>query len=493
MFNLASHARGESVPTAPVRESSDRTRPLPDPALALARLRHRPWLAALGGALGLAAALAGLPQLTPAYTAAVEILIDPADLRIVENGIQPSAAPADSGISIAESQVRVIGSDSVLGRVVRGLDLQHDPEFAKPPSDPGSLGEAVKRRLGLGVEDGSTDPALRAVEELRRRTTVRRPERTFVIEVLVRSAGREKSATIANAIAATYFAQETAARAGAAGRASDALTARLGELKGALQGAENRLAGFREERHLVAANGRLLVDQRLGELDQQLTAASVRAADERTRAEQARRLRAVGGTALPEMLQSPEMRALRQQLADLARTNAETATRLGPRHPVVSEQAAQLREIEAAIAREKIRVIDSTLKEADRAAATEDALRRQVERLKGETTASDRALITLRELERDVEAQRTLYESFLRRARETGQQERLDSINMRVISPATPPLGRSWPPSPRVVLPLALVLGLLLGAGSAVLWPVRPDERGWTPVPVRRAREGAAG
>ena len=42
--------------------------------------------------------------------------------------------------------------------------------------------------------------------------------------------------------------------------------------------------------------------------------------------------------------------------------------------------------------------------------------------------------MTLRELERDVVASRAVYESFLVRARETGEQERLDTKNIRVIS-----------------------------------------------------------
>ena len=55
--------------------------------------------------------------------------------------------------------------------------------------------------------------------------------------------------------------------------------------------------------------------------------------------------------------------------------------------------------------------------------------------------------MTLRELERDVQASRAVYESFLVRARETGEQERLDTKNIRVISRAELPQRRSFPPS----------------------------------------------
>lgn len=479
MFNFAQPSRGQPIlptPVASVSTISPVSTGSLDLSEILERLRRRIGLILACGALALVLALLVLPWLPAVYTAQVQILIDPADLRVVENGVTPSSPLADSGVSMVESQVRVIGSDSVLGRVVSRLRLQDDSEYAKPLPESGGVLETLKQLLGLAAPANLTrDPSLRAIEELRRNVAIRRPERTFVIEVLVKSQGSDKAALIANTIAEIYSAQEIAARTNVAARSSEALAARLSELRQALQAAENRLAKYREDNHLVATNGRLLVDQRLGELNQQLTAASIRTAEARARADQGRQLRLHDGTALPEMLQSTELRALRQQQADLARQNAENSMRLGPKHPLVAEQNAQIRELDRAIAREKTRIIDSTVKELDRAVAGEAAILRELEKLKRETTTNERALIGLRELERDVDVQRTIYEAFLKRARETGQQERLDTTNIRVISPATPPLGRSWPPSPKMLLPLALLLGLAAGAGLAILRPTRSD------------------
>jgi succinoglycan biosynthesis transport protein ExoP len=83
-------------------------------------------------------------------------------------------------------------------------------------------------------------------------------------------------------------------------------------------------------------------------------------------------------------------------------------------------------------------------------------------------------MVTLRELERDVQASRAVYESFLVRARETGEQERLDTKNIRVISRAEPPQGRSFPPSNLLLAVGALLLGV--GAGSGIV--IMRDTRG---------------
>src|SRR5690606_25247637 len=72
------------------------------------------------------------------------------------------------------------------------------------------------------------------------------------------------------------------------------------------------------------------------------------------------------------------------------------------------------------------------------------------------------------DLQRDLEAARTVYANFLLRAQETREQASLDTTNARIISRAQPPQQKSWPPT----LPLiaaAGMLGLGLGAGLALI------------------------
>ena len=97
--------------------------------------------------------------------------------------------------------------------------------------------------------------------------------------------------------------------------------------------------------------------------------------------------------------------------------------------------------------------------------------------MKTETTTSDRAYVGLRELERTLESRRGVYEAYLKRAREASEQERLNTTNVRIISVATPARQRTFPPSPKIVLPVALLLGLLLGAAIALTLGADRDRR----------------
>jgi uncharacterized protein involved in exopolysaccharide biosynthesis len=265
----------------------------------------------------------------------------------------------------------------------------------------------------------------------------------------------------------------------------------LTTLRQSVEEAERKVLQYRVTNKLVTSSGRLLSDQQLSDLNQQLVTATLKTAEAKARLDQARHMRTgEAGTALPEMLQSLEMQNLRQQYATLSRNTAELAQRLGDRHPAMADQYAQQRDLQRLIQREKERIIDTSQKDYDRAVASETAVRRSLERAKTETAGNDRANVGLRELERELDARRSIYEAFLRRSRETNEQERLNSSNVRVISTATPPRSRAWPPSPKLVLPFALLMGLGLGAAAA-LWLGAWRDRREIRSPRTRATPGA--
>src|ERR1700724_690037 len=109
------------------------------------------------------------------YTATTQILIDPTDLRAVQNDIAPTIPQSDAAVLQVESQARVIASDNVLRRVVETEGLDHDPEFMR-----GALAE----KYG----------PLAALNELQKRVQVKRSERTYVVDVSVTSEDPQKPA-----------------------------------------------------------------------------------------------------------------------------------------------------------------------------------------------------------------------------------------------------------------------------------------------------------
>lgn len=460
-------------PPEPVREVETP----PASLLELERLwravRNHKKLIAATTLMSLLAAIAFALVAKPQYTATTQILIDPTDLRAVENGLTPNNQLSDLAVLQVESQVRVLTSDSVLRRVIASEKLGSDPKLTGgAPSPWGAAIAAVAKPLGIARPTGSgADPTLAALAELQKRIRVKRAERTYVVDVSVTTDDPAKSARIANALAQAYLADQTASRSDAARQVSESLAARLNELKDRVRIAEQKVEEFKARNNIVGASGQLVNEQQVSELNNQLSLARARTAEAKSRFDQLQGMRRSGADvgAFTEAVQSQTMAALRSQYADVMRREAEQTTSLGERHPAVIEIRAQAQRLRRVIAEEVNRIAEAARSDYERARNSEEGLSRRLEALKRNTMTTNEARIGLRELERDVQASRRVYEAFLVRSRETGEQERLDTKNVRVISRADPPLRRSWPPSYALIALGAMLLGASGGTGLAFL------------------------
>jgi len=382
------------------------------------------------------------------YTAVTQILIDPTDLRAVGNDLAPASAANDAAVLQIESQVRVLTSDSVLQRVVTAQGLDRDPQF---------------------VGNNGGDPVTAALNSLKRRVQVKRAERTYVVDVSVTAREAGKAAEIANAIAQAYLEEQTIARSDAARQVSQSLSARLDELRERVRQAEDRAEAFKARNNLVGANGQLVDEQQLAEMNNQLGIARARTAAAKARLDQIQQAQLsrdeIG--AFPEAVQSQTITALRSQYAEIMRRQAEQMTSLGVRHPAVIEIQAEADRLHHMIEDEVRRIAQSARAEYESARANEAAIAANLDKLKNSAIASNEAMVTLRELDREVQANRAVYEAFLVRARETGEQERVDTKNIRVISRASVPMSRSFPPSNFLLAVCALLFGVT--AGTAIV------------------------
>jgi uncharacterized protein involved in exopolysaccharide biosynthesis/Mrp family chromosome partitioning ATPase len=396
------------------------------------------------------------------YTAVTQILIDPTDLRAVGNDLTPANQANDATLMQVESQVRVLTSDSVLRRVIKAESLDFDPEF-------------VGQQWWFS-DAANGNATLTALNALKRHVSVKRGERTYVVDVSVNSRDPAKAARIANAVAQAYLAEQTDVRSDSARQVSQSLTARLNELKDSVRDAESRVETFKAHNNILSvlgssSTGQLVNEQQLTELNNQLGLARARTAGAKARLDQIQQVQLskdeIG--AFSEAVQSQTITALRSQYAEVMRREAEQMTSLGERHPAVIEIQAEATRLRRMIEDEVHRIALSSRSEYESARANEEALAGSLEKLKGNAVTTNEAMVTLRELERDVQANRTVYEAFLVRARETGEQERVDTKNIRVISRADLPLQRSFPPSNLLLAMAALLFGLASGSGLVIM------------------------
>ncbi len=290
---------------------------------------------------------------------------------------------------------------------------------------------------------------------------------TFLIEIRHSHSSPKMAADIANAYAEEYILQQLEAQYDELRQANNWIDARLAALREEVRAAETAASNYRAEQGLVDVTGESFSEKAISGIATELSAARTNLASVRARYETVRELVASGAPvdSISEVMTSPVIAELRRQEVELYRELAELKVRYGDRHPEVLKAREDYAELSQQFEREKNRIIDSLRSEVNFAAAQVRSLERNLGEAQIDMASSNAAMVTLLELERDIDATRGVYEALLNRQKELNERDQLANANARIIARAEPP---SEPTRPRKKLILAggLLLGLLFAGAS---------------------------
>jgi succinoglycan biosynthesis transport protein ExoP len=457
--------------------------PLPPSGTGDARILHsfmenlgfvlqRQWKLVLGSIAGaLVVALLYLMTAVQLYTASTLIIIDG-----TRNQDQMAATIAqltfDSGA--IDSQVEVLSSDSVALRVVKTLHLDTDPEFNSSTS--GIIGVVVgvaKSVLDIKswfVSTGASDVAdqerqsLAALRKLETNLQVTRIGRSYVLSIDYTSPNPKKAATISNAYAEAYFSDQLQAKFDETKRASGWLEDRIQELRQQSVDSDMAVQRFMAGNGLIAADGKFVADQQLTEITSQLSQAHADSAKAEARLQQINQAIKAGriDASVGESLDNPVVNDLRTKFLTASKSEAELRQKLGPNHYQVLSLQKDMAQYERLIFDELQRVAETYSADLDVARSKEKSLNESMGSLIGQKAISDETMVQLRELQREAETYKNLYQTFLRRYHDAVQRMSFPSSEARTISTAAVPTVPSSPKT-MLVLALAAVMGTLGG------------------------------
>ncbi len=443
----------------------------------LAIIRRRWPVGALIVFIAVSLAAAWAFSVTPLYTSTAEVLITPRQKALVGGGLLSPGLSSE--LMMIESQARIIASESVLRRVVRGERLDTDAEFNGTRPD-ASLRGRLRALLGRKEKAaGRMSPQEAALRTLGRRLSVRRAEKTFVLEISVTSEDPRKAARLANAVARAYIADQSDTKSSTARQVNAMLTKRLETLRRQVTEAEAKVEDFKRRHNIVATRKDQLENEaRLARLGEELVKARSRAAAARAKYDSVKAVLTAGAPpeATWEAVNSPVISRLRADYARAAGQAASLAETLGPRHPKLLAARAQAQRIRRLIRDELSRLARSVKAERDAAVAELKTIERNLERVKNSAAMTNEARVRLRELEREARARRKVFETFLLKSKESNEAEKLQIPDARLISPAIPPLSASFPRK-KMILGLAGLLGLGLGLAAMILSEARANAR----------------
>lgn len=359
--------------------------------------------------------------------------------------LQFTAGSAATGAGIAD-QLRIATSGIVLNKAIDKLGLANDPDFNGAAGDGGFVALArslILRSDGAAASDAGQRHAL-AASHLADGLSVGLGSGPATIAITAHTGNGEKSALIANTVAAAFLETAAAIQAKAVTQTKQAA---------APDDAARKLDVFLANHGLTSADGRAAADALL-KLDGQLTAARARTAEIRNKVGQVRALGvdAAAGGGLPQEFESGAMSELRAQYLAIKRESDRAEARLGPRNPERIALDTQLSGARDRIAAELRRIVAALQGELKEAVQAEQDLASRLAQTK--LAADDIATLrSLREAAGTAEVP----------ASQSHEAAAAPADGIRIVARAYAPLEPSGPP--RLAITLA---GLLLGIGAGI-------------------------
>lgn len=417
----------------------------------------------LGAVLGVLVALS-----TPhKYYADSRLILDPRDVQVTDTVNSNNQASSQVLLAVVDSQMQVARSTSVLERVVEKLRLDQDSEFNG--DDEAGIFSRVKRIFSSNST--SNDPFENAVTYLRKNMGLARDPETFLVYIGATTNNAEKSALVANTIVEEYLVEYKNQQSGIFAKTSTSIEARLEELRLKLDAAEKAIVDYRAENDIIDVGGGVINEKEMLALSNEL--AKVRA-DQVAKTVLANELKnadvnGVISGSFPQAALTTTLTELRKQYTEAKSNSDSLAVGLGPRHPQYIAAKASADAVAVEISNELTRIVASTQKEVQRARNSETQLADKLAVLKTRASNQSTENVGLRELERKAEAIRQIYESLLRRARETTERGNLETSVIQVIAKADPPQQPSTTSRKTTVI-LFGILGGMLGLGIAFIF-----------------------
>lgn len=390
--------------------------------------------------------------LPPKFTSSASILVD-------VRGVNPVLGVSESNTvlprTVLGTQASMVRSEGVARKVVSQLNLAQDPAFVAAWKDDvegrGDLTAWIAKKLlkALDVRPAAED--------------------SNVLDLQFSATDPARAAAVVNAFAEAYMSTALQLRGSAAKVSADFFTQQSKTLRAQLEETQNRLSDYQRQHGIVGGDERLDVENAsLNELSTQNLQARAQRIESGSRGQNA----SSNASQSPDVLTSP---VVQQLLASIATTDSQLKTaqgRLGPNHPQILDLQSQLTQLRATLQSETARAA-SSLKMNDKInQQREGAIKESLEAQRKRVLALKSQRDGLAVLERDVESARKAYDQAQTRQIQTSQEGSAPSPEASVLSVGVVP-SDSARPGLMVLVPLAIVLGAVVGVLAAILQEMR--------------------
>jgi capsular exopolysaccharide synthesis family protein len=407
------------------------------------------------------------------------------------------------------TQLQILVSPGLMRRVVKSLDLEHNPDFFKGNStQKRSTWQTVKMMVGFEEKIAAPQPTT-PKDQLPLRTQVAAPsaqedlveakrlapfvgailgglrvdpvkesrgyyKETRLIDISYTHGDPEVAAKVVNAIAETYVANNVEKRSDSDVSTADFLQKRVAELQENIRTDEERLLNYARNNKIISLDAsQNTVVERLTGLNSQLLEAENARIDAESKFNAAR-----NSGAAAAMVDGNAGADSEAKLAELKQKRALLLVDATEEAPEVKEVNQQITEIERQVKDSRTRKTTTLLTNLEttyrQTLAREQLLRRSFEQQRGETVTQNEAAINYRIIQQEIATNKTLLDNLLQRSKENDVLMSNKPNNVSVVDYAVSPGDPVGPNRSRTVL-MAMFLSLGLGVGLALVLEYMDD------------------
>ena len=416
-------------------------------------------IAACAGILG--AVLLTLPQ-APVYQAIGAIEIQGLNDEFLNlKTVDPHGSAEYSSETYLQTQIRILRGRSTLQRVEDQIHFSKWPEY-QPGA--GRLGR-IRRALGLALPSVPMSQET-VLDKAATNLKVQAAGLTRVVEISFDASDPQRATEFVNTLVNEFTEASMESRWTTTQKTSEWLNRQLGELKDKLERADAQLQAYARATGLIIRGDKQNVAEE--KLSQQQAELSRAQADRMTKEARYELTRNTNPEALPEVLGDGMLRDYHTKLTELRRQYAELGSSLTPAHPKVQKVQAQITELEATIAKERVNIVQRIRNEYLAAKERERLLTADYGRQQDVVTDQSAKAIHYNVLQREVESSRQLYDAMLQRVKEANIASALRNSNIRVVDVARAPATPYKPNMPLNAF-IGLFSGLFAGLGFVMV------------------------
>ena len=443
------------------------------------------------------------------YEAQARVQVDLEDTGALTNQTRPLYGPADDPIYF-NTQLQILVSPGLMRRVVRTLDLEHNPDFFKGnPAQRQSTWQTLRRMVGFGNQPQDNGP--KAPEELPLTTSVAQAtaredlneakrlapyvstiltglkvepvkeargyyKETRLIDITYTHTAPEVTAKVVNAIAETYVFSNLEKRTEANSTTGDFLQKRIAELQQQIRTAEERLVNYAKNNQIISLDpNQNTVVERLAGLNRQL----LEAENDRKTAEAAYNAAKVpdAANALADD-GAKQTNEIEGKLVELRQKRAQLlvdATEEAPEVKEVDQQIGELdRQLKDLRSRKSATLLTNLNTRYRQTLEREQSLRKAFEQQRAQTLSQNEAAINYRIIQQEIETNKSLLNGLLQGAKENDVVLAGKPNNISIVDYALTPDSPVGPNRTRTII-AAFFLSIGLGLGLALFFEYLDD------------------